>query len=387
MFSVFTGTNLSCIFIFFASYDDTWRIASRWKNAETVLVDNKFSLPILFIALLCGAIVGAFVTYRLRKKESLQALAQALDDTLSAAMGLTVPSSKSTSAPSQQKKIEQQHYTSFIKPETPGKLKRFLSRIGGLRSWKKSNQTEETNVETLLLKVKALQSIIDQNLKEPGIESAPRINESNESRAATVKPLGSTRRGNMPLQDKGCETELPRNNNTNKIIEHQAQPPPSAMNIDGTQPTIVRRKDTEAAPNPGNIADVLVQLYNRAVDDRGLRSDFRGRFQLLRIGTVNATERRRDPNLIAEFRESSDGNFFAVKIEGQSKYLVILGFDVAVKHTSFEAGAIGEVFNCPGYDADLSYLFVKLHKPAVFQVNGENWELHQKGELDLGPGE
>jgi hypothetical protein len=123
------------------------------------------------------------------------------------------------------------------------------------------------------------------------------------------------------------------------------------------------------------------------VDDRNLRSDFRGKYQPLRIGTVNATERRRDPNMRAEFREASDGNFFAIKLEDQSDYLVIPGFDIAVKHTSYEAGAIGEIFNCPGYNSDLSYLCVKVRRPAVFKVSGQNWMLDKPGELDLGPGE
>ena len=98
-------------------------------------------------------------------------------------------------------------------------------------------------------------------------------------------------------------------------------------------------------------------------------------------------ERRRDSNLPPEFKEAPHGNFLAVRLEGQTDYLVVPAFDVAVKRNSFEAGAIGHIFQCPGYDPNLSYSFVKVRKPAVFKSSVETWQLQEQGELDLGPGE
>jgi hypothetical protein len=123
------------------------------------------------------------------------------------------------------------------------------------------------------------------------------------------------------------------------------------------------------------------------VDDRNRRGEFQERFHPLRIGTVNASDRRRDPNLPPEYREASDGNFLAIEESRRLGYLIVPRFDLTIKEANYEAGAIGTVFYCRGWDPLLSYSRVMLRRPAIFEKNGNAWSLKSAGVLELGQGE
>jgi hypothetical protein len=131
----------------------------------------------------------------------------------------------------------------------------------------------------------------------------------------------------------------------------------------------------------------LIDLYNRAVENRNVRGEFQERFHPLRVGTINASDRRRDPSLPPEYREASDGNFLAIEDSRRMSYLVVPRFDLTIKETNYGAGAIGTIFNCSSWDPLLSFSRVTLQRPAVFEKSGETWLLKKPGMLDLGQGE
>jgi hypothetical protein len=132
---------------------------------------------------------------------------------------------------------------------------------------------------------------------------------------------------------------------------------------------------------------VLISIYNQAVEDRNLRGEFQERFRPLRIGTINASDRRRDPALPPEYKAASDGNFLAIQDSRRMSYLIVPRFDLTVKSANYEAGAIGTIFDCGDWNPALSYSKVMLGRPAVFEKNGETWLLKTPGVLDLGQGE
>ena len=135
------------------------------------------------------------------------------------------------------------------------------------------------------------------------------------------------------------------------------------------------------------IQTTLIDLYNQAVENRNVRGEFQERFHPLRVGTINASDRRRDPSLPPEYREASDGNFLAIEDSRRMSYLVVPRFDLTIKETNYGAGAIGTIFNCSRWDPLLSFSRVTLQRPAVFEKSGETWLLKTPGMLDLGQGE
>lgn len=134
----------------------------------------------------------------------------------------------------------------------------------------------------------------------------------------------------------------------------------------------------------------ICRLYNEAVDDPALRSAFRDRYRPQRIGTVNAMQRRRNPSIPPEFQTTNDGDYFAVveALQGQRGYVVVPKFDLTFQDANYGPGAMGMVFDCPGYDAGLSYRNVKVVQPAIFEPDANaGWRLVRKGALNLGAGE
>ncbi|MBI1929509.1 carboxypeptidase regulatory-like domain-containing protein [Candidatus Poribacteria bacterium] len=131
------------------------------------------------------------------------------------------------------------------------------------------------------------------------------------------------------------------------------------------------------------------RLYNVAVEDSNRRSEFTQRYQPLRVGVANASERGRDSDKEPDFQTSPHGDYYAVAVEGDMLYAVVPRFDVTLQSVSYGPGAMGLVFDCPNYDPQLRYRRVKVAKPAFFEPDPEkqHWTLKEKGELDLGKGE
>lgn len=136
-----------------------------------------------------------------------------------------------------------------------------------------------------------------------------------------------------------------------------------------------------------NVTPGLLELYNRAVTDTEAREQFRDRHMPIRFGTVNAVERRQNPTLDPEFREATDGDFFAFAIPGRKEYAVMPRLGLTIESVSYGAGALGKVFDCPRYEPGLFYSRYRVRRPATFNRDGDRWELRSPGELDLWSGD
>lgn len=162
----------------------------------------------------------------------------------------------------------------------------------------------------------------------------------------------------------------------------------------GDKPAIKgkQRQDKHLPVQPAGVPlpaafEKLRCLYNDGVDDPSRRQEFREVYDPIRIRTSNAMERRRNVTLPAEFRTASEGDFYAVRIEGlgDSQRLVVPRFDLTFEESSVGPGAMGDVFNFSSYDQQARYSHVKLVRAAIFRPDGDRgWALVQKGQLELG---
>jgi len=129
----------------------------------------------------------------------------------------------------------------------------------------------------------------------------------------------------------------------------------------------------------------FVELYNRAVTDLSAREQFRERYQPVRLGTINAVERRQNPTIAAEYRETSNGDFLAFPIPGKNEYKVFPSLGLTIESVGYTAGALGVVFgNTQGYDPQHFYSRYRVREPAIFKCDGDRWTLDKQGELELG---
>ncbi len=135
------------------------------------------------------------------------------------------------------------------------------------------------------------------------------------------------------------------------------------------------------------VGEEIVEIYNRAVNDPFERERLRERYTAVRVGTVNAVERRQNPTIKAEYREASDGDFFAYPI-GRGVYVVVPSLGLTIEAVGYTAGALGVVFGrTQGYDPQRFYSSYRVLQPALFKCEGDRWELISPGELELGPGD
>lgn len=147
------------------------------------------------------------------------------------------------------------------------------------------------------------------------------------------------------------------------------------------------RHIADGRSRPGVGAE-LVEFYNRAVKDPDVREQFRDKFPAIRLGTVNAVERRQNPGINAEFKETTDGDFLAFAIPGKQEYFVVPSLGLTIESVGYTAGALGEVFrDTQGYDTQRFYSNYSVRRPAIFKRDGDRWELCSPGELELGPGD
>lgn len=202
---------------------------------------------------------------------------------------------------------------------------------------------------------------------------------------------------NRPLSDQDKTTQDLASDHTNKrivpkVIDAHKEPrlgvSGDPRRKSGTKASKVRGMRTTAPFGVTNVAAEIAALYNRALTDTLARERLREEYQPIRVGTVNAVERRQNPTIKAEFRETTDGDFFAFRIPGRNEYVVVPRLGVTIEAVSYTAGALGEVFDkTQGHDPKLFYSHYRVEEPAIFEREGECWELLEAGELDLGLGD
>ncbi len=148
---------------------------------------------------------------------------------------------------------------------------------------------------------------------------------------------------------------------------------------------IIERPPAET-PARGQSGENTIELYNRAVLQSSVREEFRERYQPVRVGTVNAEARTRNPTIKSEFREATDGDLFALRIGGTDRYSVFPRLGLTIEAVTYGAGGLGEVFSkTTKYDPKLFYSRYAVRTPATFRKVGERWDLKDPGQLDLGP--
>ena len=208
---------------------------------------------------------------------------------------------------------------------------------------------------------------------------------------AAPRPRGSLKKEEPHTPHHGTPVS------TNEASEDDTLPGvrDTAVSSEGGGPTIggpyrdeVRSGHSKKAPRGHALPPAgaeIVELYNSAVTDPFAREQFRGRYQAIRLSTVNAVERRQNPTIEAEYREASDGDFFAYPVGG-GEYVVVPSLGLTIESVGYTAGALGEVFReTQGYDPKNFYSRYRVRQPAVFRRDGDCWALESPGELELGP--
>ena len=130
----------------------------------------------------------------------------------------------------------------------------------------------------------------------------------------------------------------------------------------------------------------MLELYNSAADS-GNNTKFFNKYNPKRFGVVNAMDRKSDISIPAVFSETSDGDYFLFNFD--NRYAVVPRHNLDFNSTVHELGAMKDVFECSGFNPDMTYRKVKLIEPAYFEqeIGGNNWKLRTKGKLDLGKGD
>lgn len=138
-----------------------------------------------------------------------------------------------------------------------------------------------------------------------------------------------------------------------------------------------------------NMPPGLCRAYNAGVEDSDQKYRFREQYRPIRVGVVNATVRRRDPEILPEFEADEAGDYYAVAIEGKPYYAVLPRHDLTLQEHSYSPGAMGEVFDCPDFNPRLRYRHIRVVQPAVLEPDAakQRWTLKAKGKLDIGQGE
>lgn len=133
----------------------------------------------------------------------------------------------------------------------------------------------------------------------------------------------------------------------------------------------------------------LCENYNASVVNPQQKTEFIRHYSPIRFGVANAMARRQDLSIEPVFQKANDGDYYAIKIDGQNFYSVIPRFDLTFEEFSYGPGAMGYVFACRDYNPQSRYRRLEVLKPAIFQTDStqQNWKLREKGELNLGHGE
>jgi hypothetical protein len=278
-------------------------------------------------------------------------------------------------------KASRQGKTVVDNPGKPGRIKRFSLGIKRflLRSPAVEIRPPDNQCDPLAGRLKELKEAM-RGIKSDLIVMKLRL-ESRKRPAAkatvddTREDFGYPESGATatPIQEFGDEFESPNDSGVGgyRNVESKSE-----------QPIIVRRSLANTGLN-------IIDLYNQAVRDTVARERFRESHQPLRVGTVNAVERRQNPTatIKPEFKETTEGDFFAFRMSGSNQYAVVPRLGLTIGPVSYNAGALGEMFGNPTYDPTRSYSRYQVRKPAIFRRDGDRWELQSPGQLDLGPGD
>jgi hypothetical protein len=130
----------------------------------------------------------------------------------------------------------------------------------------------------------------------------------------------------------------------------------------------------------------LMDHYNSVVEKQQDEQSFKGRYNPERFDVSNAMARKTNPNLRAVF-DRGPGDYWVISFSRQNSYLFIPRFNFSYQENTHYAAAMGELFNVEGYDETQRYNTIRLKDPAIIMLNDNDWELIQKGTIQLSGAE
>ncbi len=179
---------------------------------------------------------------------------------------------------------------------------------------------------------------------------------------------------------------------TSARIRQQHTQPSSGLHNRSTGSSVFQTdsdlvQNSQLAMNPA--IQKLFQSYNATVDNPRQRDEFTRLYRPVRVGTANAMKRRRDMNVKPIFQTANSGEYYALTVDGGKSYPVMPCLGLTIQESIYNSGAMGQVFDCPGYNTKLRYRHAKIVKPAFFTPDSaeQQWTLKVKGILDLGNGD
>lgn len=340
------------------------------------LVESKSGLIYVLVALLTGFVCGILVSRRRRKSkritrlESLEEQFVRLDEELERLVEVAgrvwakANPGSSASAQTSRPIGYRMHKRSWIKSFYRKTLGKIIKKITKRKKRKTSDPTSYLAASVVRLKSQTDKISLAESRLPSRSQEAPQILRANDAREKT----GGFDKEVVEEPGAGSLYRDWQENRENRIV--------------GTPQHSFQRSDEYSLITP----DALLELYNHAVNDNFAREEFRERYQPIRLGTVNAVERRQNPTAIIkpEFRETTDGDFFAFPFPEGATYKVVPRLGLTVGAVSYNAGALGEMFGNPSYDPAQSYSHYQVRQPALFKRDGDNWLLDKPGKLELG---
>lgn len=172
---------------------------------------------------------------------------------------------------------------------------------------------------------------------------------------------------------------------TPKIVKYSDKEPISYLS-ESSSPQIdsdlLRKESTLSVSSLKPVTESFLSLYNRAVHDRLARETFCKQYQFLQLGNKNSIEQHLGYVSEPDLRETTNGDFLAIRKEGQL-YEIVPQFDITITPQNYISGGIDFVFECPNYDSNLSYSDVRVRRPALFKRHDDQWIRLELGELIL----
>jgi len=234
--------------------------------------------------------------------------------------------------------------------------------------------------------LKRLLAIELNNIKQEIIDREQKIISSMQAQLKKIVLQENKMQGggqNSPPSSSPVPPVIP-----DTIPEDEAVRPNSPANTAKNINQVMKEMEINVPQDLQGSADVhsCRDEYNDALVDEDKQYLFSDKHKPIIVDVVNSLERRRRRDVAPAFETALNGDYWVIKSEdtGRTTFVVLPRFGLVVRQVNFNAGALGEVFDCPDYRDDDSFQVEKVVKPAVFQkTRNGSWKLVDKGRLML----
>jgi hypothetical protein len=208
-------------------------------------------------------------------------------------------------------------------------------------------------------------------------------------RFATVQEL--VRGMQVEIADLKANNDSRHQNYTQQHDQHErysGAPIREYAKVSSTSPSTPAYHSQRTAEGREESCSDMTNLYNESRTDQATRERFREKYKPFLINVANDLERRRNMSVPPDFRKEGHGSYLAVLRE-LDEALIFPDFTLVVIEAVYGPGAFADVFDCgTTFDHRFSYPNLRVAVPATFRsTGGQNWEVIQKGKLDLGAGQ